>query len=63
MTKWEPGQYCHYCNNDGVVNCYCGGDQCYCENHGERDCPRCYGMSAECLPDDLDDDYGLPNDQ
>ncbi|HKJ60616.1 MAG TPA: hypothetical protein VKA94_01280 [Hyphomicrobiales bacterium] len=37
------GPPCPRCDGDGIVNCYCGGDQCFCENHGEKDCPLCYG--------------------
>ncbi|HRE42774.1 MAG TPA: hypothetical protein PKY87_02260 [Terricaulis sp.] len=61
MAAWKPGEYCHCCNNDGVVNCYCGGDLCVCENYGEMDCPRCYGASTDDY--DPDDDYGSPDDE
>jgi hypothetical protein len=40
---FDEGPPCPRCYGDRVVNCYCGGDQCYCENHGERNCPLCYG--------------------
>ena len=33
---------CPRCNGDGSVNCYCGGDQCYCDNQGDAPCPICY---------------------
>ena len=57
MSQWKPGEYCDRCDNDGVVNCYCGGDLCVCENYGEMDCPRCHGMSAEYYnPDEYERD-------
>jgi hypothetical protein len=37
----ERHEYCHRCNNTGYVNCYCGGDLCFCENQGETECPKC----------------------
>lgn len=39
----ENSAWCERCQGTGSVECYCGGDQCYCRNGGERDCPRCYG--------------------
>jgi hypothetical protein len=41
------------CGGTGMINCYCGGDQCVCHNHGEVECFGC----AECdQSDDYDDD-------
>lgn len=37
----DSEEYCNHCSNTGIVNCYCGGDLCCCENHGEMDCPHC----------------------
>ena len=34
--------WCEACQNTGSVECYCGGDQCYCENGGEKPCPKCF---------------------
>lgn len=45
--------YCDLCDNQGSVNCYCGGDLCVCTNYGERVCPKCYG---DCGGDDDDGD-------
>lgn len=33
---------CPHCMGIGTVSCHCGGDQCYCENHGEAPCPVCW---------------------
>ena len=30
---------CPRCDGHQVVNCYCGGDLCVCDNHGEEPCP------------------------
>jgi len=55
MTTW-----CDTCQNTGSVDCYCGGDLCVCENHGEMLCPSCGGQP---LPDDDDDGwYEIPRD-
>lgn len=35
------------CGGTGVLNCYCGGDQCVCHNHGEVECFGC----ADCEQD------------
>lgn len=48
------GKYCNYCCNTGWMNCYCGGDQCYCENQGEMECPHCDDWNGA---DDEDDEY------
>lgn len=32
---------CPRCSGFGTVNCHCGGDQCYCDNHGDAPCPVC----------------------
>lgn len=37
----EDARFCFTCQNAGVVNCYCGGDFCVCDNHGEMPCPKC----------------------
>lgn len=29
------------CGDTGSINCYCGGDQCVCHNHGEVECLGC----------------------
>lgn len=39
----RDGVICPRCSGDGTVDCYCGGDFCVCDNHGERDCPTCHG--------------------
>jgi hypothetical protein len=39
----ENAVWCDRCQGMGIANCYCGGDQCYCENYGEMECPRCHG--------------------
>lgn len=39
----EDYEQCSFCDGDGCVNCYCGGDLCVCENYGERVCPKCHG--------------------
>lgn len=43
----DPGDsergYCSTCSNTGMLNCYCGGDLCVCENQGEFPCPKCNG--------------------
>ena len=41
---------CPKCDGDGTVNCYCGGDQCYCTNEGEKSCSLCYGK-GEATPE------------
>ncbi len=42
------------CGGTGSVNCYCGGDQCVCHNHGEIECPGCW--DCEGFDDGQDDD-------
>ena len=39
----EGAEWCDRCQGLGTAECYCGGDQCYCENYGEMECPRCGG--------------------
>jgi hypothetical protein len=39
----EGSVWCDRCQGSGVADCHCGGDQCYCENYGEMECPRCHG--------------------
>lgn len=41
--------WCDRCQGTGSVDCHCGGDQCYCDNQGEKDCPRCSG-EGEFVP-------------
>lgn len=43
--RWGPegAEYCDRCCGMGIANCYCGGDQCYCDNNGEMECPQCDG--------------------
>jgi len=41
------------CDGTGVLNCYCGGDQCVCHNHGEAECFGC----ADCGRDDDQEFY------
>lgn len=46
----DQSALCPRCYGDRVVDCYCGGDLCVCDNYGERDCPTCHGegsVSAE----------------
>ena len=38
--------WCDRCQGSGVAECYCGGDQCYCENNGEMECRRCGGQGS-----------------
>lgn len=39
----EGSEWCDRCQGLGTADCYCGGDQCYCENYGEIECPQCNG--------------------
>lgn len=39
----DDAEWCDRCQGMGIANCYCGGDQCYCENCGEMECPQCGG--------------------
>lgn len=48
--------YCCECNNTGMVDCYCGGDLCVCENNGEEPCPHCDGGEAFFRDDDYNED-------
>jgi hypothetical protein len=42
--EWPAdAEWCDRCQGSGIANCYCGGDQCYCENYGEMECPTCHG--------------------
>lgn len=34
---------CPRCYGSMEVDCRCGGDQCYCDNHGDKPCPFCGG--------------------
>lgn len=29
------------CGGLGILNCFCGGDQCVCHHHGEAPCGGC----------------------
>lgn len=40
------------CGGQGYLDCYCGGDQCVCHNHGGIDCDGC----EDCEGDEWDDD-------
>ncbi len=33
---------CPRCSGFGTVDCHCGGDQCFCDNHGDAPCLVCY---------------------
>ncbi len=46
---------CPHCGGIGTVNCYCGGDQCYCENYVETECRICDGEG--CVSDETFDRY------
>lgn len=35
---------CPHCGGLYDVPCYCGGDLCVCENHGDKTCPVCGGL-------------------
>lgn len=39
----EDYEFCPRCSGHGTVSCYCGGDLCFCQNYGEKDCPLCFG--------------------
>lgn len=41
----DPDDYevCPNCMGDGEVPCHCGGDLCFCDNHGDAPCPTCHG--------------------
>jgi hypothetical protein len=39
----EGAEWCDRCQGLGMADCHCGGDQCYCENNGEMECPTCNG--------------------
>lgn len=39
-------EYCGYCNNQGWVNCQCGGDICVC-GEDEKECPMCHGFGDD----------------
>lgn len=36
-------QLCPRCDGHQIVSCHCGGDLCFCDNHGEAPCPLCGG--------------------
>jgi hypothetical protein len=39
----EGSEWCDRCQGLGMADCRCGGDQCYCQNYGEMECPTCHG--------------------
>lgn len=39
-------EYCGYCNNQGYIDCHCGGDICVC-GEDERECPMCHGFGND----------------
>lgn len=39
----DDSEWCDRCQGLGTAECHCGGDQCYCENYGEMECPTCHG--------------------
>lgn len=39
----DEGPVCPHCGGLATVICRCGGDQCYCDNYGEKECPVCWG--------------------
>lgn len=39
----EGSEWCDRCQGLGTADCHCGGDQCYCDNYGEMECPQCNG--------------------
>jgi hypothetical protein len=39
----EGAEWCDRCQGLGMADCRCGGDQCYCQNYGEMECPTCHG--------------------
>lgn len=43
--RWWPNdaEWRDRCQGLGTAECHCGGDQCYCENYGEMECPLCHG--------------------
>lgn len=41
------------CGGSGSLECYCGGDQCVCHNHGQIECPGC----EDCGFGEPNDDY------
>ncbi len=44
------GQPCPHCQATGWVICRCAGDLCFCGNHGEADCPVCFGEGDVSQP-------------
>lgn len=59
MTCWCGHPNPHFepaagpCDGSGDVDCFCGGDQCVCHNHGEAECPGCANCSGTPIdPDD-----------
>lgn len=42
----DQSEVCPHCVGNRLVSCHCGGDLCFCDNYGERDCPVCYGEGA-----------------
>lgn len=42
----REAEWCDRCQGSGIAECHCGGDQCYCENYGEMECPTCHGEGS-----------------
>lgn len=40
------------CGGTGGTECYCGGDQCVCHNHGWMQCAGC----LDCIQDGINED-------
>lgn len=51
--------WCEHCNGMGTVECLCGGDQCICDNCGEKDCALCNGQGRR-FGQRTDDDFWCP---
>jgi hypothetical protein len=44
------------CGGSGMIQCFCGGDQCVCHNHGEYECSGCDDCGIDIDDDDWDGD-------
>lgn len=49
------GELCPWCDGHRWVPCHCGGDLCFCDNQGEKDCPLCRGEGE--VPKDVYDKF------
>jgi hypothetical protein len=47
------------CGGTGMLDCFCGGDQCVCHNHGEVECFGCEDCESDFGGDGDDDYYSL----